>query len=469
MAIRIRSDAAHFQRRKTKPPAGADNRLAFLDQAAFLGLRATGLGALAQCLWVYERGIDIDGLRRFHHNLSQGLMGRRIERSPLPFARHRWVSWQQPSDIDIAREARPRSELGVWADERAQLPLDPEWGPSWHLGTLPLTDGSTAISLVFSHTVVDGLGAARAIADAASGRTRDLAYPPPRSRSRLRSAAQDARQTAHGVPEIARALAAAAKLRRRRRHAIAQARAPRPVSGRGAARYGEIVVRPITIHIDLDRWDDRANALAGTSNSLLAGFAVKLAERLGRRRGDGTVMLNLQVSDRTEDDTRGNALSLGSINIDPTLVTNDLGDARAAIKAALTTLRETPDESLQLLPLTPLIPKRMVNGLLAVTFSDANLPVGCSNLGDLDPAVGCPDGTGADYFSARVANQHTTRRTLERRASQLSLLSGRIGGRIFITISAYPVSGENSRSVVRESAISTLAEFGLTGQIDWPK
>jgi hypothetical protein len=466
VAIRVRSDGAHFQRRIAKPPVGADNRLAFLDQAAFLGLRATGLGALGQCLWVYERGIDVDGLRRFHHNLGRGLLGRRIERSPLPFARHRWVSWQQPSDIDIAREARPRSELSVWADERAQLPLDPEWGPSWHLGTQPLTDGSTAISLVFSHTVVDGLGAARAIADAANGRTRDLAYPPPHSRTRLRSAAEDARQTAHGVPEIARAVAAAAKLGRRRRHAAARSRAPRPVSSRGAARDDEILVRPITIHIDLDRWDARAKALAGTSNSLLAGFAVKLAERLGRRRADGTVMLNLQVSDRTEDDTRGNALSLASVSIDPKRVTTDLSDARAAIQAALTTLRETPDESLQLLPLTPLIPKRLVNRLLAVTFSDANLPVGCSNLGDLDPAVGCPDGADSDYFSARVANQHVTRRTLERRASQLSLLSGRIGGRIFITITAYPVGGENSQSAVRELAIRTLAEFDLTGQIE---
>jgi hypothetical protein len=46
----------------------------------------------------------------------------------------------------------------------AQLPVDPEWGPCWHLGVLPLTDGSTAVSLVVSHCLLDGLGVAGAIA-----------------------------------------------------------------------------------------------------------------------------------------------------------------------------------------------------------------------------------------------------------------------------------------------------------------
>ncbi|MGH3551300.1 MAG: hypothetical protein ACRDT5_01660 [Mycobacterium sp.] len=435
MAIRIRNERAPVRRREPYSGAGADNRLAFLDQASFLGLRATGLGALAQCVWVYQRAIDIDALRRFHHNLGHGLLGRRIERSPLPFARHRWISWPGPSDIDIADDARPPAELSAWAEERAQLPLDPEWGPSWHLGVLPLTDGSTAISLVFSHTVVDGRGGARAIADAVAGHTRDLGYPPPRSRTRLRVAVQDARQTAQGAPEVARALIAAAKLARRRRHDIARSGAPRPIASGRADRDDAIVVPRVTIHIDLDDWDARAKALGGTSNSLLAGFAAKLAERLGRRRGgDGAVTLNSQVSDRTEDDTRGNALSLASVSVDPTRVTTDLRDVRAAIKAALRTLGEVPDESLLLLPLTPLVPKRVVNRLLAVAFSDAELPVGCSNLGDIDPAVGRPDGTDADYFSARLGDQHVTRHTLERRTSQLSLLSGRICGKIFITI-----------------------------------
>ena len=97
-------------------------------------------------------------------------MGRLIERSPLPFGRYRWVSDPRPAEIDIAKSARPRAELGDWFDERTQLPIDPESGPGWRISVLPLTDGSTAISLVLSHYVIDGIGAAVAVTEALLGR-----------------------------------------------------------------------------------------------------------------------------------------------------------------------------------------------------------------------------------------------------------------------------------------------------------
>ncbi|MGH3553166.1 MAG: hypothetical protein ACRDT5_11310, partial [Mycobacterium sp.] len=66
----------------------------------------------------------------------------------------------------------------------------------------------------------------------------------------------------------------------------------------------------------------------------------------------------------------------------------------------------------------------------------------------------------------RLGDQHVTRHTLERRTSQLSLLSGRICGKIFITIAAYQLGGENSKPALRELAVHTLAEFDLTCAID---
>ena len=215
VSVRIGPARAFFSGRASNGDARPDNRLALLDQAFFAGHRAAGQNEVMQCVWVYEHAVDFDGLRRFHHNLGYGLLGRRIERSPLPFGRCRWVSDPGPSDIDIAECARPRAELSDWADERSQLPTDAEWGPSWHLGVLPVTDGSTAVSLVASHYVVDGLGFAVAVADAVLGNTRDLGYPPPRSRPRLRAVVQDARQTARDAPQATRALVEAAKLARR--------------------------------------------------------------------------------------------------------------------------------------------------------------------------------------------------------------------------------------------------------------
>ncbi|MGV0660692.1 hypothetical protein ABQE40_19725, partial [Mycolicibacterium pulveris] len=103
-----------------------------MDQAGFQLLRATGRGQLMQMLWIYEHPVDYEGLRRFHRNFGYGLAGRRIERSVLPFGRHRWVSSLGPvADLDIA-EPRSRSEVSDWFDERAQVPVDPEWGPGWH-------------------------------------------------------------------------------------------------------------------------------------------------------------------------------------------------------------------------------------------------------------------------------------------------------------------------------------------------
>ena len=102
-----------------------DNRLAHMDQASYLGARALGYGAQIQFTWIYNRPINIDGLRRFHRNLGHGLLGRRIERSPLPFARDRRVYSPAPDDIDIAETPRPRTDLVASANERARLPLDP--------------------------------------------------------------------------------------------------------------------------------------------------------------------------------------------------------------------------------------------------------------------------------------------------------------------------------------------------------
>jgi len=442
----------------------ADNLLASTDQMSFLSVRATGQGTVVQCVWVYQRAVDFDGLRRFHRNLGFGLLGRRIERSPLPFARDRWVSWPVAPDIDIAGRARPRSELGAWADERGQVPVNPEGGPSWHLGVAPFIDGSTAISLVASHLVVDGLAFCLAIADAVRGNTRDLGYPPPRSRTRLRAVVQDAYQTARETPELARTLVTAAQLGRRRRSDIARLRASRPIAIRRGEESDDVVAPAITIYVDLDHWDARAKALGGTSNSLFAGFAAKLAERSGcRGADDGTVTISFPVSDRTADDARANALSFLIVSVDPAQVTTDLRDTRGAISQALQALRETPEELLQVLSLAPWTPKRVMRRLADVAYGYTD--VGCSSVGDIDPAVARPDGTDADHVFMRAARQRYTLQSFDRpRGIYVGL--GRIGGRIFITVVAYQLDGKDPKRDLCELAAHTLSEFDLTGAIE---
>ena len=47
------------------------NVLDLYDQAYFDFERAAGATCALQCVWVYDRGIDIDGLRSFHHRDSR--------------------------------------------------------------------------------------------------------------------------------------------------------------------------------------------------------------------------------------------------------------------------------------------------------------------------------------------------------------------------------------------------------------
>ncbi|ORW33461.1 hypothetical protein AWB91_07800 [Mycobacterium paraense] len=437
-----------------------------MDQASFLGLRALGYGALVQFVWVYDRPVNLDGLRRFHRNLGFGLLGRLVEPSPLPFARDRWVISRGPDDIEIAQRQRPRADLNAWLYERACLPLDPQYGPAWHIGVLPLDDGGNAVCLTTSHTLVDGLGILQAIADAAGGRTRYLGYPYPRSRARRRAIAQDARQTAASAPELARAVRATVRIaRRRRQDVLASMRSAPPAPRRAGDNQPPVLVPSLIAFLDVAEWDACAKSIGGNSFTLLAGFAGRLGVRMQRVCGDGTVTLSFPISDRTEDDTRGNAVVFPTVSLDPTHLSSDLGEARLKFKQAFADLAGITEELLEPLPLTSLTPKWVARRAAGMGLGAAALPIGCSNIGDMPPDVLRPDGADADYAAGRLIEPGINRRALERVGGQLFLASGRGAGKIFVAVNAYLPGRTNTQDALREDVSRTLGEFGLTAEI----
>lgn len=444
--------------------AAVDNTLAYMDQASYLWVRVSGHVHGIQCTWVYPREIDFDGLRRMRDNLAYGLLGRRIEPSPFPVGRHRWVAWHESPDIDIAQPAA-RAAVADWVDERAEVPVDPEFGPCWHLGVLPIQDYGTAVSLVASHTVVDGLGLCLAVADAAKGVRHDFGYPPAGSRTRRQAWAEDARQAARGLPQMARALGATVKVGVRDLPDLAKQRSPRPKRSREVDR--PVVVPTATVYIDLAEWDARAEQLHGTSNALIAGFAAKLGQKFGRvRAADNLVTLSYPVNDRTENDLRANAIKGIDFAVDPAPVTSDLRDVRAAIKQALISGMGKFKEFERVFPLIPLVPTGLVKKLPLGAMNSADLQVGCSNLGEIDPAVAYADGTAADTVSFRMIEQNLTTQSPELAGGELNLGTGRINGKLFLNIRAYQPGGDNSRQKLRELVADTLADFGLTGVIE---
>jgi acyl transferase domain-containing protein/acyl-CoA synthetase (AMP-forming)/AMP-acid ligase II/acyl carrier protein/NADP-dependent 3-hydroxy acid dehydrogenase YdfG len=443
-----------------------DNRLAHLDQAGFLALRAVH-GALIQITWIYDRAVNVEGLRRFHRNLGYGLLGRRIETSPLWFARDRWVLAPAAEDIDFSATPRRRADVNAWIDERARLPIDPEWGPGWHLGVLPLEDGGTAVSLVASHMIVDAIAFGQAIADAAAGRRLDLGYPPAGSRTRGRALREDLRETVKELPDISQAVGAVVRRARRDRQELKSSIRAAPPSP-SAAGHDQVVEMPaLTASVALAEWDARAKELGAGGNSLVAGIACRLAVRVGRVHDDGTVTLRFLVSLRTEDDTRANALTNVDVTVDPKRATTDLREIHDTITQTILQAMENPDDEwLAPLPLAAMTPRWAARRLARMAAGGDILPVTCSNVGDLSGAVNRPDGTDADYVYLRPVEPDIKKSTLEGMGGQLYLGSGRGSGKMSIRISAYLLGRENTKDELREVISRTFAEFDLNAEID---
>ena len=446
------------------PVETAEDQLAFIDQATFLSLRATGRAQLVQYVWIYAHPVDMAGLRRFHQNLGHGFAGRLIEPTALPFGRHRWVASAGPAgELDVDDERAP-SALGAWIEERSQRRIDPVHGPGWHLGVLPMTDGSTAVTLVASHCLLDHGASVRTVTDAVNGEHRDFGYEPRGARDRSKALAADARQVVRDLPELGRTLVTAAKFAYQGRQQISSAGASRPPAA-VQPTDAPVILPAVSAIVDVAEWDTRATELGGTGYSLLAGFAALLGERLGRARtSDGSVTLLIAMSDRGGDeDHRANAMKIASATVNPGPVTTDLTAARSAVREVLVTLRSGPDDKHALLPITPFVPKVAVRRAADLIFGD--LPVSCSNLGDVPVDMTRADGTEADFVLFRPVDQGVTRKALERAGGQLVVAAGRVRGTISIGVIGYEVGAHNSREWLADKVVRTLADFGLKGTI----
>ena len=444
------------------------NVLDLVDQTAFVGEQATGATNVLQCVWVYKRAINIDGLRQFYQHLQRGRLSRRIERSPLPFGRHRWVSPHDQSDLEIVEKPRPREGFDAWLGEQANTPLDIEHGSGWRLAVLPFTDGGAGVSFVISHCLIDGVGLCEALADAASGHHDPISWPAAGSRRRWHALREDGRQTARDIPAIGRAVVAAARFFWRNRGGYGSGTQLPGAARSPSVGPDEFVALPnATVFVDADEWDARAHSLGGTSNALLAGLAACLAQRVGRVGRDGFATLAVPVNERADGDTRANAITGIDIMVDPAAATADLRGIRAAIKEALIRRQEVPDERLVLVPLVPLLPRWLIRRVVAAALGGATTS-GSSNLGAINPAANRPDGTDADHFGMRSLFPRMTQATVQRAGGLLGLLSGRVHGQVFISVLAYEPGRPNSNNDLRRELSNAVSDFSLTATIGWP-
>ena len=437
------------------------NVLDYADQAVFLAEQATGTTNLLQCVWMYDRPVDAEALGRFHRNLASGRLSRRIERSAIPFGRHRWVSAADTAELEIS-PARPRADVEGWLAEQSRTRLDCVDGPGWHLALLPLSDGGAALSLVISHCLTDGVGLCMAIAEAASGAGAGVAWPPARSRSRCAAVREDLGRSARDLPAVGRGLRAAVAMARR------GSGKPKTTPASLEYPHERLTLPTATAVVDAAEWDAAVERLGGTGNALVAGLAADLGRRLGRvHPADGTVSLSLPVADRAEDETRANAVSSIDVVVDPTGAATDLRKIRAAIKAALTHSDDVRDERWEVIPLIPLISRRAFRRMLAAATGQAGSIVS-SNLGDVEATVNRPDGKDADHFVMRPLYPGVTREVMHKADGVLAIGSGRINGEVFLVFLSYQPGRNNSDHELRQTVSELLADFSLTWSTPWP-
>ncbi|MBY0291205.1 MAG: hypothetical protein K2X52_29315 [Mycobacteriaceae bacterium] len=433
-----------------------DNVLDPLDQAMFEFDRATGVKVLIQGAWVYNGAIDVDGLRQFYDRLQRGRLSRRVERSPLRFGRHRWISPNGSSRLEIAESARPREEFDTWLCEQADTPLDCERGPVWHLAVLPFTDGGVGASIVVPHCLTDGLALTEALAEAAFGHDDPVSWPDGATRRRGRAVRQDARQTMRDAGAIGRAVAAAVRSARQSRAGAALRSHKESLTATGADEPFAVPIA--TMLIDADEWEARAKSLGGTSNALLVGLTARLAEQRGRVTTDGSVVVRMPYNERTTGDTRGNAVSNIDVAVDPTSATTDLRIIRAAVKEALARHQEVPDFERAMLSLVPLIPKRLLKRI-----SGNGTGVISTHLGAINPAATRLDGTNADHFAMKLHYAGVTEEMMHQFGGLQIVASGRVDGEVFVTVHAYQPGQPNSEDGLRQELSRALKEFSITG------
>lgn len=145
----------------------------------------------------------------------------------------------------------------------------------------------------------------------------------------------------------------------------------------------------------------------------------------------------------------------------------DLREIRAALRQALLRHQDEPDERWALLPLVPLIPRRVMRRLIGVATGSATAVVS-SNLGAVDPAANRPDGTDADYFAMKSLYPGVTAATMRRTNGVLALLSGRMREQVFVSFLGYEADGQNSNAELGQQISGALSDFSLTATTGWP-
>jgi diacylglycerol O-acyltransferase len=434
-----------FEDLKPTEPRDAEvsDVLSYTDQGSFVSLRGLGHHPIIHFNWVYPHLLDESEVEQFNVRLAQGFLGRLLQRSPLPWGRHRWVANLVPAPVTWFRDPIPPDALPKWRNSLLDLLVDPEYGPGWRLAVQSLEGGGSALSLLISHTIADATAAAQAISDAVDNKYVAPGFPAPSARWSPARLVRDSLESARALPDVWCALMTVlrtewTKSRRDSTTSFCLRRLGREIPD-------PIVSVPLVyVAIDKKVCEDRSEDLGIKINTLLTAFAARLAFRIGRLDTTGCVELVLPVSIREPGDWRGNALQAATLRVDPQaclLYPHEFHQKRRS--AIENTLRSGHDLS-ALLPLIPYLPLWLVRHLEKHVSGVCS--VGCSFTIEFPPGLIRPFGE-VSFFQLSDLERYT--------ASAIN----RLGGRLFIVFYRLDRSANFSVSCYMQDRITSYAEL----------
>ncbi|GGC65490.1 hypothetical protein GCM10011410_17440 [Hoyosella rhizosphaerae] len=416
-------------------------------------------------MWKYNRPIDREKLESFHRRLASGTLARRVVRTCIPAARDRWITEANPLPIDHHPEQLSADDVEAWISDKGHSYVSGT-GPTWRMAVAELDTGGAIVSVVASHSVVDGHAFTLALTAAALG-VPPRAPADPEIPPRWKVLSADIVQATRQIPSIAHALVALPGVLR-----FEAPRSPQVEASAAQLEHdddiadiydaltspiGEFRFPGVSLPVSTEQWSARAQALGGTPNTLFMAIAASIAQRLGRTRPDGSVELAIPVSTRTPDDDRANAISGVKLPLDPSAVRDDLSPVRADLKQTLIAAATNPHPLEPLLPLLNALPNILVRKLANAFLLGDYTSVGCSNVGSTDARLLNIDGAPADHMMMTFVLQGYAPRDIPKTGGRLNV--GIIDNAGIIRLRIY---GFDPRTPLGPDDLRTLSEHVLT-------
>lgn len=441
--------------------AYSDDVLCYLDQGSFVGLRALGRQPVLHFTWTYQHSLDEAAVLQLNQRISQGLLGRVLQRSPLPWGRHRWVANATPPPVTWFRDKISPEQLPEWRSSLVGLPVDPEHGPGWRMAVQLLEGGGWALSILISHTIGDAKASTQAVADAVAGRQFRHEFPAPSWRWSPARLARDSLESLRAMPGVLTAIRALVQ-RSREKGAVLAPHANLPQKTSQSGSNAEVVMPLVEVVINERACEVRAAHLGVTVNVILAAFAARIALRMGRVDVAGRVQLVLPVSNRQPDDLRGNALQSITVMADPESCYRNPREIQRAFKTALAALRRYGDDVSPLLPLVPYVPlwlaRRNERMALGADFS-----VGCSLYGLLPKEFCSPCGEAVHLQMSPLERFRVS--DIERLGGHLFLAGYQFDEKVLVSIAGYVPGTVTDRSALKTRVSAAMADLGLEGSV----